>query len=90
MRFSSRSVTSLAVAFLSICGMGGSEAAPTNLAKPMSVTAPWRGCSVSGGYSSTCINSRNYKTYNACVDGVLKNGWRSPDATWFCSSLGLQ
>jgi hypothetical protein len=53
--------------------------------------APWHGCSVSGGmYSSTCRNTRNYKTYNECKEGGLILGWRNAEAAWGCSSLGLK
>ena len=164
MRISSRSVTSLAVAFSSIglllCGLSGSEAAITSdgataslpavvveapkqsvrpqkreprtiarstvsprtsptaaapsstspisakLARLASVTgscvggcatsfrtanAPWHGCSVSGGgYSSTCRNTRNYKTYSECTEGGLTLGWRNAEAAWGCTSLGLK
>ena len=163
MRISSRSVTSLALAFSSIglllCGLSGSEAATTpdgataslpavvvqapkqsarpqkreprtigrstvsartsptaaasstspisaKLARLASVTgscvggcatsfksgdAPWHGCSTSGGmYSSTCRNTRNYKTYDECKEGGLTLGWRSAEAAWGCTSLGLK
>jgi hypothetical protein len=163
MRISSRSVTSLAVAFSSIglllCGLSGSEAATTSdgataslpavvvdapkqsarpqkrepraiarstvsprtspaaaapptspisakLARLASVTgscvggcvtsfrsgdAPWHGCSVSGGgYSSTCRNTRNYKTYGECREGGLTLGWRNAEVAWNCTSLGLK
>jgi hypothetical protein len=54
-------------------------------------SAPWHGCSVSGGmYSSTCRNTRNYKTYNECKEGGLTLGWRNNEAAWGCSSLGLK
>jgi hypothetical protein len=53
--------------------------------------APWHGCSVSGGmYSSTCRNTRNYKTYAECKEGGLTLGWRNAEAAWGCSSLGLK
>ncbi|MEA2887709.1 MAG: hypothetical protein QOD11_2069 [Bradyrhizobium sp.] len=53
--------------------------------------APWHGCSVSGGmYSSTCRNTRNYKTYAECTEGGLTLGWRNAEAAWGCSSLGLK
>ena len=163
MRISSRSVTSLALAFSSIglllCGLSGAQAATTSdggasslpavvvqapkqsarpqkreprpivrstvsprtsptaaapstptvsakLARLASVTgscvggcatsfrsgnAPWHGCSTSGGmYSSTCRNTRNYKTYAECTDGGLTLGWRNAEAAWGCSSLGLK
>jgi hypothetical protein len=161
MRISSRSVTSLALAFSSIalllCGLGGSEAATTpdggasslpavvvqapkqsarpqkrepraivrstvsprtsptaaapstisaKLARLASITgscvggcatsfksgsAPWHGCSTSGGmYSSTCRNTRNYKTYAECTEGGLTLGWRNAEAAWGCTSLGLK
>jgi hypothetical protein len=53
--------------------------------------APWHGCSVSGGmYSSTCRNTRNYKTYSECTEGGLTLGWRNAEAAWGCTSLGLK
>jgi hypothetical protein len=53
--------------------------------------APWHGCSVSGGvYSSTCRNTRNYKTYAECTEGGLTLGWRNAEAAWACTSLGLK
>jgi hypothetical protein len=53
--------------------------------------APWNGCSVSGGgYSSTCRNTRNYKTYSECREGGLILGWRNAEVAWNCTSLGLK
>jgi hypothetical protein len=53
--------------------------------------APWNGCSVSGGgYSSTCRNTRNYKTYSECTEGGLILGWRNTEVAWNCTSLGLK
>jgi hypothetical protein len=53
--------------------------------------APWHGCSVSGGgYSSTCRNTRNYKTYGECREGGLTLGWRNAEVAWNCTSLGLK
>ena len=51
---------------------------------------PWNGCSVSGaefGFSNTCRNVRNYKTYYECKDTTQFLGWRNADAWWYCSSL---
>ena len=51
---------------------------------------PWNGCSVSGaefGFSTTCRNGRNYKTYYECRDTTMFVGWRQNDAWWYCSSL---
>jgi hypothetical protein len=51
---------------------------------------PWNGCSVSGaefGFSATCRNVRNYKTYYECKDTTQFLGWRNSDAWWYCSSL---
>jgi hypothetical protein len=41
-------------------------------------------------YSSTCRNTRNYKTYAECTEGGLTLGWRNTEAAWGCSSLGLK
>ena len=51
---------------------------------------PWNGCSLSGaefGFSATCRNVRNYKTYYECRDTTMFVGWRQNDAWWYCSSL---
>ena len=51
---------------------------------------PWNGCSGSGaefGFSTTCRNVRNYKTYYECKDTTQFLGWRNNDAWWYCSSL---
>jgi hypothetical protein len=51
---------------------------------------PWNGCSGSGaefGFSTTCRNGRNYKTYYECKDTTQFLGWRNSDAWWYCSSL---
>ena len=51
---------------------------------------PWNGCSGSGavfGFSNTCRNVRNYKTYYECKDTTQFLGWRNSDAWWYCSSL---
>lgn len=51
---------------------------------------PWNGCSGSGaefGFSNTCRNVRNYKTYYECKDTTQFLGWRNADAWWYCSSL---
>jgi hypothetical protein len=54
--------------------------------------APWVGCSGSGwpALSSTCRNVGNWKTYASCMEDGLKVGWKGPESTWYCSSLGLQ
>jgi hypothetical protein len=41
-------------------------------------------------YSSTCRNTRNYKTYSECTEGGLILGWRNTEAAWGCTSLGLK
>ena len=51
---------------------------------------PWIGCSTTGaefGFSPTCRNGRNYKTYFECKDGSLFLGARNNEAWWYCSSL---
>jgi hypothetical protein len=51
---------------------------------------PWNGCSTAGaefGFSATCRNVRNYKTYYECRDTGLFLGWRNNDVWWYCSSL---
>jgi hypothetical protein len=51
---------------------------------------PWNGCSASGadfGFSATCRNVRNYKTYFECKDTSQFLGWRNSDAWRYCSSL---
>jgi len=51
---------------------------------------PWNGCSGSAadfGFSATCRNVRNYKTYFECTDTTRFLGWRDTDAWWYCSSL---
>jgi hypothetical protein len=51
---------------------------------------PWNGCSGSGavfGFSNTCRNARNYKTYPECKDTTQFLGWRNAEAWWYCSSL---
>jgi hypothetical protein len=53
--------------------------------------APWHGCSISaGGYSPTCRNTRNYKTYSECTESGLTLGWRNTEVAWNCTSLGLK
>lgn len=51
---------------------------------------PWVGCSTTGaefGFSPTCRNGKNYKTYFECKDGSLFLGARNSEAWWYCSSL---
>jgi hypothetical protein len=51
---------------------------------------PWIGCSTTGaefGFSPTCRNGRNYKTYFECRDGGLFLGARNNEVWWYCSSL---
>jgi len=51
---------------------------------------PWNGCSTTGavfGFSVTCRNGRNYKTYFECRDGGLFLGARNNEVWWYCSSL---
>ena len=51
---------------------------------------PWNGCSTSGaefGFSTTCRNVRNYKTYHECAETGMFLGWRNNDVWWYCSSL---
>jgi hypothetical protein len=52
---------------------------------------PWHGCSISGGgYSSTCRNTGNFKTYDECKEAGRITGWRSGETSWYCSSLALK
>jgi hypothetical protein len=53
--------------------------------------APWHGCSISsGGYSQTCRNAGNFKTYDECKEAGRITGWRTAEASWYCSSLALK
>jgi hypothetical protein len=54
--------------------------------------APWVGCSIGlgWGFSSTCRNLANYKTYAECQTGVAKSGATSLESWWYCSSLGFK
>jgi hypothetical protein len=54
--------------------------------------APWVGCSIGlgWGFSSTCRNLANFKTYAECQEGVAKQGGRSIESWWYCSSLGFK
>jgi hypothetical protein len=58
-------------------------------------TAVWpaanSGCNLSGGnYSSTCRNTANLKSYDECMTGGLKLGWRSNEVSWYCTSIGVK
>ena len=51
---------------------------------------PWNGCSNGGGefgFSATCRNVGNYKTYFECKDARMFLGARNAEAWWYCSSL---
>jgi hypothetical protein len=51
---------------------------------------PWNGCSTTGaefGFSPTCRNVGNYKTYFECRDARMFLGARQNEAWWYCSSL---
>ena len=50
---------------------------------------PWNGCSLAGGFgfSATCRNIRNFKTYSECRDYGFFLAWRDTEVWWFCSSL---
>ena len=51
---------------------------------------PWNGCSNGGGefgFSATCRNIGNYKTYFECKDARMFLGARHNEAWWYCSSL---
>jgi hypothetical protein len=56
---------------------------------------PWVGCSGSAGaYAYTgCRNigpgGIPFKTYNECMENALKNGWRTNEGSFYCSSLAL-
>ncbi|WP_426613314.1 hypothetical protein [Bradyrhizobium sp. McL0616] len=53
--------------------------------------APWHGCSISsGGYSQTCRNAGNFKTYDECKEAGRITGWRTAEASWYCTSLALK
>jgi len=53
-------------------------------------TAPWVGCSATGGvYSSTCRNFGNYKSYDECKEAGRVTGWRSGETSAYCSSVAL-
>jgi hypothetical protein len=53
---------------------------------------PWHGCSRSAGYgfSLTCKNSRNFKTYAECKETGMLLGWSNSEEIWYCSSLALK
>jgi hypothetical protein len=97
MKAASPFVAALAVAILSIAP---ASAAPVNAtgsciggcaSSMKSGNAPWVGCSVSGGtHSPTCRNVGGWKTYAECAAAGLKIGWRGPDNSWYCTSLGLK
>jgi hypothetical protein len=55
-------------------------------------SAPWVGCSIGlgWGFSSTCRNLANFKTYADCQTGVAKSGSTSLESWWYCSSLGFK
>jgi len=49
---------------------------------------PWNGCSgSSGGFSSTCRNASNYKTYQECREAGMFLAWKHWETWWYCSSL---
>jgi hypothetical protein len=53
---------------------------------------PWNGCSASSGnspgFSPTCRNVRNYKTYEECREtGLFLGDNRGLGSWWYCSSL---
>jgi hypothetical protein len=51
---------------------------------------PWNGCSGSAfdfGYSPTCRNVRNYKTYNECKETGMFLAWRHYEVMYYCGSL---
>ena len=54
-------------------------------------TAPWHGCSYSGGvnanFSSTCTDTLKYKSYIDCRDTKLFLGWIQREAWWHCSGM---
>ncbi|WP_240535239.1 hypothetical protein [Bradyrhizobium sp. YR681] len=51
---------------------------------------PWVGCNASGGvYSPTCRNVGNYKSYDECKEAGRVTGWRSGEASAYCSSVAL-
>ena len=51
---------------------------------------PWVGCNASGGvYSATCRNVGNYKSYDECKEAGRVTGWRSGEASAYCSSVAL-
>lgn len=53
-------------------------------------TAPWVGCSATGGvYSPTCRNVGNYKSYDECKEAGRVTGWRSGETSAYCSSVAL-
>ena len=97
MKASSPFVAGLALAILSIAP---ANAVPVNAtgscaggcaSSMKSGNAPWVGCSASGGtHSPTCRNVGGWKTYAECVEAGLKIGWRGPDNSWYCTSLGLK
>jgi hypothetical protein len=51
---------------------------------------PWNGCSSGGGefgFSVTCRNVGNYKTYFECKEARRFLGARPVESWWYCSSL---
>ena len=49
---------------------------------------PWNGCSTTGdGFSATCRNVRNFKSYAECSEFGRFTGWRPNEIWWYCTSL---
>jgi hypothetical protein len=53
--------------------------------------APWVGCSMSGGFSSTFsatfTDTLTYKSYEDCKETKTFLGWDRNRAWWYCTSL---
>ena len=88
-------VTGLAIAISSIASANAEATRVTTGAAASSFrsgNAPWVGCSIGlgWGFSSTCRNLANFKTYAECQEGLAKQGGRSIESWWYCSSLGFK
>jgi hypothetical protein len=75
-------VAGLAIAVLSIAPANADWRTPRTASASV-------GCSggVWPSLSTSCKNWGNYKTYAECTTDGVKNGWRSADVWWYCSSL---
>ncbi len=75
---------------VSVASIAAVNAAPRTAAAPQRDPVNLNRCNVNlwPGFSATpCYPPPGVTTYGQCQDTVMKTGWTSAEARWYCSSV---